>query len=562
MSTLPRDHHHRHQPVRGVPLSVKMTVTAGLLVALFMAGFGMVLHGTMEDTIRAQLQHEAINAARTAAQVDLPVWTWSFDTIDEGLTGRQIQDRADNQTPEQFALYQGDAERLAQVAWNRQRLDRLLGDDTRILAMEVFRWKNGNREMAVASTYPADVSQTLPEFKTSSEYPRVTMGKGQVEEGSLSIGDRSWYTLRGSYPIVGPDGSQTGEVVVHIHGAAIQEAAEAFSQKVAIAGGFFLVISVLLAALLARGLTDPVQRLKADAAAVLAGDLHHHTLPHSHDEIGQLARTFDSLTKWLKEAEETEAELEQEAASYRDELAAAAEVTASLFPRELPRVPGWTLGGIHDQEAAPGDGLYDVLTLPDGKLGLVVAETSASGAPGALVIAMVRSTVRLVAERSADPGRILREVDARLAPDLDASLSVAIMLVVVDPATGEAVLANAGHRPLLHHHAASNSINAISSGGPAMGSVDQATFDDELQVGRVTVEPGDTLVVFASEISTLAAPDGEVLGERRLAGLVHQAAGLPADRLVDAVADKLREYHGGESLGADVALVAVARDAG
>jgi len=553
---------HRPARVRGVPLTVKLTLGAGLLVALFMAGFRLVLLDTMEDTIRSQIVHEAVSAARTAAQVDLDVWTWSHHTIDEGLDGREIQARVDEQTPEQFAAYANDSERLARVAWNRARLERLLGDETRLLAMEVFRWVDGRRGGTVASIYPTDASDSLPEYLAGSLRAPVNIGRGVAEEGTLTVGERSWYVIRGSYPILGPGDVQTGEVVVHVDGADIAAASQAFDEQVAYAGAGLLAVCMLVAYLLARGLTRPVQRLRADAAAVLAGNLHHHALPHSHDEIGQLAQTFDSLRRWLAEAEALEAAAEHEAEGYRDELAAAADVTASLFPRELPSLPGWSLGGLHDREAAPGGGLYDVLRMPDGKLGIVVAETSAGGAPGALVAAMLRSTVRLVAERESDPGSVLREVDARLAPDLGPGLNVAIMLVVIEPASGKAVLANAGHRPLLHHHAAGDTITAVSSGGPALGSVDAATFDEALQVGSLRVEPGDTLVLFASQISNLAAPDGELLGERRLASLVKQAAGLPADRLVTVVGDTLRKYHGGESLGADVTLVAIGRDAG
>ncbi|GEM_PF-3305659 len=546
-------------PIRGVRLEVKLALSVGLLVALFMAGFGLVLHGSLEGTIRQQIQHEAINAARTAAQADLITWTAAFHTVDEGLDLAQMQARADAGTIEEFRAYDTDPVRREQIAWNKARLGRVLGDDTRILAVEIFRWKDGHRGAVVSSVYPGLGRSFGAEFMTSKNWPAVRMGRGEAQEGLLDVGENSWHVIRGSYPVLGPGGVQEGEVAVHIHAAAIAEAAAAFSEKVAWAGGVFILVSLIIAYLMARWLTSPVRRLADDAEVVVAGDFHHHTRPHSTDEIGQLARTFEHMTRWLAQAEEEADEAEHETEGIRNELALAADVTASLFPKTMPDVPGWTLGGLHDREATPGGGTYDVLRMPDGKLGLVLTEASSGGAPGALVAAMARSTLRFAAERSSDPGAVLRDANGRLAPDLSQGLNLAVLLVVIDPATGAVSIANAGHRPLLHLHAAHGTLETVYSEGVPLGAGDPKAFDAALRVAKINVEPEDTLVMYGSEISNLPGTDGGVLGEKRLAALVKQAAQLPADELVQRVGATLRKYHGEESLGADVTLMAICR---
>jgi len=449
--------------------------------------------------------------------------------------------------------------RRKQVDWNKARLRRVLGQETRILAVEIFRWKDGTRGSAVSSVYPGSALSFGAEFVTNKNWPAVRMGLGEAQEGLLDVSENSWRVIRGSYPILGPGDVQEGEVAVHIHAAAIAEAAGEFSEKVTYAGGVFILASLIVAYFLARWLTSPVRRLADDAEAVVAGDFHHHTRAHSTDEIGQLARTFEHMTRWLAQAEEQVEEVQHESEEIRHELELAADVTASLFPKTMPDVPGWTLGGLHDREASPGGGTYDVLQMPGGKLGLVLTEASSGGAPGALVAAMARSTLRFAAERSADPGTVLREANVRLAPDLSQGLNLAVLLVVIDPATGAASIANAGHRPLLHLHAAHGTLETVNSEGVPLGSGDPKAFDAALRVANINVEPEDTLVMYASEISDLPGTDGGVLGEKRLAALVKQAAQLPADELVQRVGATLRKYHGEESLGADVTLMAICR---
>ena len=546
----------RPAPPKGVPLAIKITGCVGLLVAFFMGAFGLVLHGSLEDTIRAQIQNEAVNAARTAAQADVDTWAWSFSTIDQGLTGEQIQARVDMQSPEEFMVYDQDPVRRAQIEWNQARFKRFLGENTRVLAVEIFRWQNGRRGLTIGTAYPTVDGASDAEFTTIADRPPVVMGRGMAQEGLLSVGPNTWLVIRGSYPILDPAGEMDGEVVVHIHAAAIQEAAKEFSFRVTYAGGVFLVVACLLALLMAQRITSPVRLLQDDAHAVVEGDLHHHTRPHSRDEIGDLARTFEHMTRWLAEAREAE----HEADTFRHELEAAADVTASLFPKTLPELPGWSLGGLHDRESSPGGGTYDVLQMPGGKLGLLLAEASSGGAPGALLAAMARSTLRFAAERNSDPTAVLREANERLAPDLGDGLKVAVLLAVLDPATGRVQVANAGHPSLMHYHAAVDGLEPVCSEGIALGADEGAVFDATLKVAELTVEPGDRLVMFAKAIAWLPGPDGEVLGEKRLGGLIKQAGGLPADELVERVASTLRAYHGEPTLGADVTLVALGRD--
>ncbi len=546
----------RQVPMRGIPLEVKLAASVALLVAAFMAGFGLLLHGTLVDLIGTQLLHEAVNAARTAAHIDIDAWSQKFATVDEGLTAEEIQARIDAETREQYQAYMDDGERKTQIEWNKGRGNRLLADDTRILAFEVFRWKDDIRGPAVCSAYAGAIGRVTSTFTVNTGTAPLRIGVGDAQAGVLAVGENTWRAIRGSYPMTDRDGTQNGEVVVFIDAVTISEAAAGFSRRVAYAGIGFILVSVVLAFLVARTLTSPVRRLRDDAQAVVAGDLQHRTHPHSSDEIGQLARTFEYMTRWLAKAQAAEHEVE----TFRHELEAAASVTASLFPQTLPEVPGWSLGGLHDREASPGGGTYDVLPMADGRLGVFVAEASSGGAPGALVAAMARASLRFAAERHTDPAAVLREVNAHLTADLGQDMQVAVMLIALDPASGSVTMANAGHRPLLHYHASRDSLALVPGKGLALGSVGPAGFDAALEATRVKVEPGDDLILFASEISLLSGPDGEVLGERRLAALVKQAAGPAAGELVTRVGAALRKYHGGDSLGADVTLFAIGRD--
>jgi serine phosphatase RsbU (regulator of sigma subunit) len=543
--------------MKGVPLAAKMAASLAILVAVFMASFGVVLKRFVEETVTVQILRAATDSARSAAQADMDAWTPNFDTEDQGLSRDEMQAKVDAMSPYDYRLYEGDQTRKAQITWNRQRFARFLGAGTRILAVELFRWGHGERGALVGASYLDEENRAAAEFVPLVGRPAERFGAGAGQEGLLRVGNDTQHVIRGSYPIMDRNGMQEGEIAIHIDAKAIEEAVASFYWKVGYAGMVFILVGAAVSLLLGRRITRPLRLLQDDIRAVAAGDLDHHTRPHSTDEIGQLARTFDHMTRSLAEARDSE----RAAAASRRELAVAAEVTGSLFPKRLPDLPGWSMGGLHDTSGAPGGGTYAVLKLPGGKVGFLLAEASGGGVPGALVAAMARSSLRVVAEREADPGVVLREVNAHLSPDLREGLYVTALLAVLDPATGKLAVANAGHPPLLHHHVEIDGLETVLSEGIALGFDKGPVFDQTLKVAEIEVEPGDTVVLYAAGVCSLSGADGHVLGENRFAALVKREAGQPADQMVQRIGATMRKFRGRENLGPEVTLLAIGRQA-
>jgi len=544
--------------MKGVPLAAKMSLIISTIVAVFMLIFGFVLVRSVEDTVRFEVQYAAADAARTAAQADLDAWTPNYGTVDQGLTQSEIQARVDEMTPFTFRAYETDATRKAQVSWNRGRFARFLGSGTRVVAVELFRWTDGQRSSLAGASY-TDAGGRAREasFSPAQGASMVTLGEGGVQEGFLSVGSDRWHVIRGSYPVMNQHGVQTGEVAVHLEAAAIQGAISRFAWKVAYAGCAFVLAGAVIAFVLGRRMTRPMRMLQDDIRAVAAGDLEHHTRPHSSDEVGQLARTFDQMTRSLAEAQSSQ----RAAAVSRRELEVAAEVTGSLFPRSLPDIQGWSFAGLHDSSGTPAGSTYDILNMPGRKRGLLLAEASGTGVPAALVTAMTRSTLRVIAEHESDPGAVLRDVNARISEDLPQGLYVTALLAVIDLDTGEMAIANAGHPPLLHQHAGIDGIETVLSEGIAMGFDDGPVFDQTLKVAQTVLEPGDKAILYSSGISSLSGGEGQVLGEERFAALVRREAGKDVQLMMKRMDATLRKFRGRPELGPEVTMLSIGREA-
>jgi nitrogen fixation/metabolism regulation signal transduction histidine kinase len=96
-----------------------------------------------------------------------------------------------------------------------------------------------------------------------------------------------------------------------------------------------LAASMLLATLIARGITRPVEELAFAAANVSAGDWNETVQVHSRDEIGQLAASFNEMTSQLANQRERLVQVERVAAWRELARRLAHELKNPLFPLQL-----------------------------------------------------------------------------------------------------------------------------------------------------------------------------------------------------------------------------------
>jgi serine phosphatase RsbU (regulator of sigma subunit) len=288
---------------------------------------------------------------------------------------------------------------------------------------------------------------------------------------------------------------------------------------------------------------------------VASGDLAHRTVAQRQDEIGVLADAFDTMTQTLAEAQQRE----RETAASRHQMTVAGEVASRLFPAHLPTIAGFDLAGHHESSGTLSGDYYDVLELPGGRTGLLIGAASGTGVPAAMVMAMARSFIAAVARDEADPGAVLREVNALLSGDLRRGMYVTVLLAVLDPGAATLTLANAGHPPLLLVRAGGKSIAAVHSEGIALGFDKGPVFDHTLKVVRLELAPGDRAVLYTPGITRVTGADGSLLGESRFAALVKREAGQGAEAFVKRVAATVRKFMGEARLSEDVTLLTLGR---
>jgi serine phosphatase RsbU (regulator of sigma subunit)/DNA-binding NarL/FixJ family response regulator len=244
------------------------------------------------------------------------------------------------------------------------------------------------------------------------------------------------------------------------------------------------------------------------------------------------------------------------------ELAMAGQIQASFLPQELPEIENWQLAAALEPARETAGDFYDLILLPGGSLGIVIADVADKGMGAALFMALCRTLVRTYAlEHPAQPDLVLRAVNRRMLADTRADLFVTIFYGILDPKTGTLVYCNAGHNPpFLFGARDPQGAVALRKTGMALGVLDRETWQQE----TVHVGPGQVLLLYTDGVIEAQDPEAKFFGTQRLldlgAALSGAAGQTTASDILAALMAELRAFAGDAPQFDDITLIVVVRD--
>ncbi len=283
-------------------------------------------------------------------------------------------------------------------------------------------------------------------------------------------------------------------------------------------------------------------------------------LPKPFDPVLLRARIGASLEKKrLRDQErKLQKQLQDANETMRRELALAMDVQASFLPRELPDIPGWQLAvTLRPARETSGD-FYDVSVLPNGWLGIVVADVAGKGAAAALFMALSWSLIRTYAEEyPTQPELALRAANRRILTDTRTNRFVTVFYGILDPVTGRLVYCNAGHcPPLLFCARKSKGFQALVGTGTPLGILTEGSWEQD----AVDLTPGDVLVMYTDGITEARNQEREFFDQSRLLETVRAHVGHPAQEIQDAILETVYAFTGDLPQTDDIALAVVGRE--
>ena len=182
----------------------------------------------------------------------------------------------------------------------------------------------------------------------------------------------------------------------------------------------------------------------------------------------------------------------------------------------------------------------------------VVGDVTDKGVPAALVMASTHALLRDAAPRLISPGAVLGHVNDMLCADIPAHMFVTCLALVLDPVSGAAVFANAGHD--VPYVRTRDGVAELRARGMPLGLMQGMAYEEK----AFQFQPGDCALLHSDGLAEAHGPDREMFGFPRVAGLVGK--GVSGESLIDLCLTELRGFTGTDyEQEDDITLVSLQR---
>jgi len=235
------------------------------------------------------------------------------------------------------------------------------------------------------------------------------------------------------------------------------------------------------------------------------------------------------------------------------DLEIAREIQSWLVPSTPPVIPGAEVAFYtRAQNSVAGD-YYDAFYPTDdasagGQLMLVMADVAGKSVPAALLMATLQASLRTIASE----GLPLSELAIRLnhyacAHSLGGQRFTTAVLAEYDPATRRLVYVNAGHNsPVIRR--ANSSTERLESAALPLGITPEATFPS----AEVTLQPGDTLVLFTDGVVEAFSAAGEEFSDNRWINIIRGLPNLNAQQTLQFLMKSVEDFVGATRQSDDI----------
>ena len=236
------------------------------------------------------------------------------------------------------------------------------------------------------------------------------------------------------------------------------------------------------------------------------------------------------------------------------ELSRASSIQKRLLVTEMPTNDNYLITAYQDQCRAVGGDLYDVTTLPDGRILFLVADVSGKGMGAALLMANILASFRILfGEPEFNLSRAVTQVNRQLVSFSDAGDFATLFVGLIDPEKHELEYINAGHNPPMMSNKDCQ-IELLEPCGIMIGAFDFG----EWEVKHTPMNPGDLILLFSDGVTEAEGAD-EQYGEDRLTEFLKANYTHEPEQIRDKLIHELDHFTQDTPQSDDITLLLVKR---
>jgi phosphoserine phosphatase RsbU/P len=243
-------------------------------------------------------------------------------------------------------------------------------------------------------------------------------------------------------------------------------------------------------------------------------------------------------------------ERERERQRMEQEIGIARDIQQALLPRGFRDFPHLTVTGINLPCLTVGGDYFDIFPMDDNRTAFIIADVSGKGLGAALLTTMLQGALSGM-RIGIEPAKLFDHINDFLCEHVEVARYATMFFGILDR-EGRLEFINAGHpSPFLLRRGEVN--EPFSEGSYPVGLMPEASY----AVSRVTLRPGDTLVLFSDGVTEAADPDDLLYGVPRLREALADLHEASLSHVQKTVLESIETFTRGAPQADDITLLLV-----
>jgi serine phosphatase RsbU (regulator of sigma subunit) len=289
------------------------------------------------------------------------------------------------------------------------------------------------------------------------------------------------------------------------------------------------------AAVLIFSISRAVNRIEKGTKAVERGDFSYRINMKPHNQLGEMAQSFDRMTESIASLLTTVAEKER----LQSEIEIAASIQRNLLPKEGPQFRGVSFSAHFEPTASIGGDYYDVFNIDKNRLAVAIGDVSGHGLSTGLVMAMVKAAITTLVEEGAEETSLFHRLNDLVYRSTERRAFMTLAFTIFDLEKGTIRHTNAGHLyPYLLRQG--EPLTSFESPSLPLGVRSEITT----KTVEVNLAEGDAIVYLSDGIVEAQNSEGDPFGFDQLEALLALQSERSPSMIRDAILTAVARHSG------------------
>ena len=223
------------------------------------------------------------------------------------------------------------------------------------------------------------------------------------------------------------------------------------------------------------------------------------------------------------------------------QLAIAGQIQQDLLPKTFPVYEHLEIYATSKAAKGVGGDYYDVIDFKE-RVAFAMADVAGKGVPAALVMVMIRSSMRSMVKTDSEPSQIASAINRALHGEVAEERYATLFYCGYDIHTGMLSYCNGGHAPMLVYRSLTDSFELLDTDGLPVGIAAETVYGQD----ETVLNAGDIAVLYTDGISEAMNLKHEEYSLARVKEDIRRFKDLGVQDIAARILQNITEFAGDE----------------